>query len=149
MGRTLPTDTTTRIREGALMNPPATTRSLFRADAMFEATLGALLLAGALGDVLTNADIPVARAVIIAAGASLLLASASQLIYFINAPRRVLRELAVGNSALAAAGLIWLGLDHGFSTAGAALLSVAIAWKLAIGLLQTRSLKPRALQRHH
>ena len=79
----------------------------------------------------------------------LLLASASQLIYFINAPRRVLVELALGNGAMAAAGLIWLGVDHGFSAAGAALLSVAIAWKLTIGLLQTRSLKPRALQRHH
>ena len=129
------------------MNPPTTTRSLFRADAIFEADLGALFLAGALGDVLTNADIPVGRAVIIAAGASLLLASASQLIYFINAPRRVLLELAVGNCAMAAAGLIWLGLDHGFSAAGGAIVSVAIAWKLAIGLLQTRSLKPTVLQR--
>jgi hypothetical protein len=131
------------------MNPPVTTRSLFRADAIFEAALGALLLAGALGDVLTNADVPVGRAVIIAAAVSFLLASASQLVYFINAPRRVLLELAVGNCAMAAAGLIWLGIDHGFSAAGAALLSVAIAWKLAIGLLQTRSLRPRALQRHH
>lgn len=129
------------------MNPSATTRSLFRADAIFEASLGALLLAGALADVLTNADIQVGRAVIIAAGASFLLASASQLIYFINAPRRVLLELAVGNCAMAAAGLIWLGLDHGFSAAGAAIVSVAVAWKLAIGLLQTRSLRPTALQR--
>jgi hypothetical protein len=130
------------------MNPPATTRSLFRADAMFEATLGALLLAGALGDVLTTADIPVGPAVIIGAGVSFLLASASQLIYFVNAPRRVLLELAVGNCAMGAAGLIWLGVDHGFSAPGAALLSVAIAWKLAIGLLQMRSLKPGALQNH-
>jgi hypothetical protein len=131
------------------MNPPASTRSLFRADATFEAALGALLLAGALGELLTNADVPVGRAVIIAAGVSLLLASASQLTYFINSPRRVLLELAVGNCAMAAAGLIWLAVDHRFSAAGAALLSVAIAWKLAIGLLQTRSLRPRALQRRH
>jgi hypothetical protein len=130
------------------MNSQATTRSLFRADAVFEATLGAVLLAGALGDVLSNADVPVGRAVIIAAGVSFLLASASQLVYFINAPRRVLLELAVGNGAMAVAGLIWLGADHGFSAAGAALLSTAIAWKLAIGVLQTRSLEPRALQRH-
>jgi hypothetical protein len=131
------------------MKPPATTRSLFRADAVFEATLGSLLLAGALGDVLTNADVPVGRAVVAGAGVSFLLASASQLIYFINAPRRVLLELAVGNCAMAAAGLIWLGVDQGFSAAGAALLSAVIAWKLAIGLLQTRSLGPGALRRHH
>lgn len=129
------------------MNPQATTRSLFRADATFEAIFGALLLVAALGEVLTNADMPVGRAVIAAAGASFLLASASQLIYFINAPRRIQLELAVGNVAMAAAGLIWLSVDHGFSAEATALLSVAIAWKLAIGLLQTRSLKPRALQR--
>jgi hypothetical protein len=129
------------------MNPPATTRSLLRADAMFEAALGALLVGGALNDVLTSADIPVGRAVIIAAGASFLLASASQFIYFINAPRRVQLELAIGNSAMAAAGLIWLGIDRGFSAGGAALLCAAVAWKLAIGLLQTRSLMPGTFQR--
>ena len=128
------------------MSQRITTRSLFRADAKFEATLGTLLIAGALGDVLTSADVPVGPAVIVGAGASFLLASASQLIYFINAPRRALLELAVGNCAMGAAGLIWLGVDHGFSATGAALLSVAIAWKLAIGLLQMRSLKPGALQ---
>jgi hypothetical protein len=123
------------------MNPPVITRSLFRADAMFEAMLGALLLAGALARVLTRADVPVGRAVIIAAGVSFLIASASQVVYFINAPRRVQLELAVGNVAMAAAGMIWLGVDRGFSAAATALLSVAIAWKLAIGVLQTRSLK--------
>jgi hypothetical protein len=148
VGRIVAAHTTTRIREGGLMNSPASTRSLFRADATFEALLGALLAAGALGDVITNADIPVGRAVIVAAGASFLLASASQFVYFINAPRRVLLELAIGNCAMAAAGLVWIAIDRGFSAAGAALLCGAVAWKLAIGLLQTRSLMPRALREH-
>lgn len=128
------------------MNTSAHTRSLFKADAAFEATLGAVLLVGASSGVLTSSDIPVGEAVIIGAGASLLLASASQLVYFIGRPRRVLLELAVGNAAMAAAGLVWLSLDHGFSATGAAIISLASAWKMAIGLLQTHSLKPSVLQ---
>ena len=128
------------------MSAPDHTRSLFRADAAFEAILGTVLVACAAGEVLTRSDIPVGRGVVIAAGASFLLASASQLVYFVNGPRRVLLELAVGNVAMAAAGVVWLSIDRGFSPAGATLASLAIAWKLAIGLLQTHSLKPRALQ---
>jgi hypothetical protein len=122
------------------------TRRLFKADAAFEATFGLLLIAGALGGVITRSDVPVARTVTICAGISLLIAAASQLVYFINSPRRVLLELALGNAAMATAGLIWLVLDHRFSVTGATLLSVAIAWKLGIALLQTRSRKPQPLR---
>jgi hypothetical protein len=128
------------------MRSTADTRSLFKADAAFEAIFGTVLVIGALGDVLTRSDAPVAQTVILCVGISFLLASASQLVYFINSPRRVLLELAIGNAGMAAAGLIWLLVDHRFSVAGATLLCVAIAWKLAIGLLQTRSLRPEPLK---
>lgn len=123
------------------MRSTANTRSLFKADAAFEAIFGAALVTGALSNILTTSDIPVAQTVILCVGISFLLASASQLIYFINSPRRVLLELAIGNAGMATAGLIWLSADHRFSVAGATLLSVAVAWKLAIGALQTRSLR--------
>ena len=124
------------------MRSLADTRLLFKADAGFEAVFGSLLAGGALAGVITGDDIPVARTILLCAGIAFLVASASQLIYFVNAPRRVLLELAVGNSAMGAAGFAWLLLDHGFSVPGAALLLTAAAWKLAIGLLQARSLRP-------
>ena len=119
----------------------AHTRSLFKADAGFEAVFGSMLLAGATAGFLTGGDIPVARTVILCSGIAFLIASASQLAYFINARRRVLLELAVGNAAMGAAGAVWLALDRRFSLAGAALVAAAIVWKLAIGVLQTRSLE--------
>ncbi len=128
------------------MTSTADTRSLFKADAAFEAIFGTVLIIGALAGALSGSDIPVGRTVIILIGISFLLASASQLAYFINSPRRVLLELAVGNAAMATAGLIWLLADHRFSVTGAALLLVAIAWKLAIALLQTRSLRPEPVR---
>lgn len=121
-------------------------RSLFKADAAFEAIFGTLLVTGTVGGVLTRSDMPVAQTVIICAGISFLLASVSQLVYFINSPRRVLLELAIGNAAMATAGLIWLFAGQHFSVTGANLLSVAIAWKLAISLLQTRSLRPKPVR---
>lgn len=127
------------------MRSAADTRSLFKADAAFEAIFGALLVAGALGRMLTTSDIPVGQTVIICAGIIFLLASASQLVYFINSPRRVLLELAAGNAGMAMAGLVWLLVGQRFSVTGAAILSMAIAWKLAIALLQTRSLRPRPI----
>jgi hypothetical protein len=122
------------------MRSTGQTRSLLKADAAFEAIFGTVLVTSAVSDALTRSDIPVGRTVILCVGASFLIASASQVLYFVNSPRRVLLELAIGNAAMAAAGLAWLLADHRFSAAGATLLSVAIAWKLAIGLLQTRSL---------
>jgi hypothetical protein len=129
-----------------VMRSTADTRSLFKADAAFEAIFGTLLVTGALSEALTGSDIPVAETVVICAGISLLLASASQFVYFVNSPRRVLLELAIGNAGMGMAGLIWLFVSHGFSATGATLVSVAIAWKLAIALLQTRSLRPNPVQ---
>lgn len=128
------------------MTLTADTRSLFKADAAFEALFGTALVACAAAGVLARGDTPVARTVIIGVGISFLLASAGQFIYFINRPRRVLLELAVGNAGMALAGSVWLLLDHPFSVAGATFMSVVIAWKLAIGLLQLRSLMPNDLR---
>jgi hypothetical protein len=128
------------------MRSLADVRPLFRADAGFEAVFGSLLIAGAGAGIIAASDIPVARGVIVLGGIAFLGASASQLFYFVKAPRRILLELAVGNAAMAVAGLTWLLLDRGFSTGGATLLAAASAWKLAIGLIQVRSLRRVALQ---
>jgi hypothetical protein len=130
-----------------VMGSLADTRSLFKADASFEAVFGSLLLAGAIAGFVTGGDIPIARTAVACAGIAFLLASASQFLYFINAPRRVLLELAAGNAAMAAGGVAWLVLDGRFSAAGATFVTAAIAWKLAIGVLQTRSLRRPAPSR--
>jgi hypothetical protein len=129
------------------MRSLADARSLFKADAGFEAVFGSLLLTGVIAGFINTRDVPVAQAVIICAGIAFLLASASQLVYFINAAQRVLLELAVGNSAMAAAGFAWLLLDSRFSAPGAALIAGASAWKLGIGLVQTRALTRASIPR--
>jgi hypothetical protein len=116
------------------------TRTLFKADAGFEAALGIVLVLGTGVAWFTGSDFTVPTAIVTGAGVAFLLASASQISYFINSPRRVLLELAVGNAGMALAGVIWLIAARGFSTTGAVILSIAIAWKLAISSLQLRSL---------
>jgi hypothetical protein len=116
-------------------------RSLFRLDAAFEVTLGLLLIVGGGLSWLTGSDFPVSVSLLIAAGAAFLLGGASTLLYFVRAPRRVLFELAVGNGAMASAGLVWLLADNGFSVAGTSVLAVAVAWKFAISALQLSSIR--------
>jgi hypothetical protein len=125
----------------ARVHRTADVRFLFKADAAFEAGLGLLLAVGGGSGWPTGSDFPVTRGVLIAAGAAFLLASASVLLYFVRGPRRVLRELAAGNAAMASAGLIWLIAAQGFSATGTAILAVAVAWKFVIGALQLRSTK--------
>jgi hypothetical protein len=121
------------------MTTTSNLRSLVKADAVFEATLGLVLLVGGVSSSLTRSDIPLSRGLIIASGASFLLASASQLLYFVRAPHRVLLLLAVGNAAMAVAGLIWLIADRGFSAAGLVIVAAAVAWKTVISSMQLRA----------
>jgi hypothetical protein len=116
-------------------------RSLFRADAVFELGLGSVLTAAGAFGWLSASDIPVSRGVVIGAGAAFLAGGASVLGYFVRAHRRVLLELAVGNAALACAGLVWLVADRGFSGLGVAIVSVFIGWKTAISGLQLAALR--------
>jgi hypothetical protein len=118
-------------------------RSLFRLDAAFEAALGLVLVVGGGVGWLTGSDFPVGRGLLIAAGAAFLGGSASVVLYFVRAPRRVLLELALGNGAIASAGLVWLMADRGFSTAGTSILVIAVAWKSAISALQLDSIRNR------
>ncbi len=122
-------------------------KSLFRIDAMFEATLGLVLaLGGGLGW-LTASDFPVSRGLLVAGGVAFLLASASVVFYFVRGPRRVLLELALGNGAMGLAGLVWLLADHPFSSAGTSILLIAVAWKLTISGLQVDSIRNRKAAR--
>jgi hypothetical protein len=117
-------------------------RALVKADGRFELGYGSLLTIGAVVDWLNGGAIPVSRGVTIAAGISFLAAGASQLLYFVRVRRRrVMIELAVGNIAMATAGLVWLLADHGFSTAGGLILAGGGTWKAVIGELQLQSLR--------
>jgi hypothetical protein len=122
------------------VSAPSKTQALVRADAEFEAILGSLLVIGAGASWLTAKELPVSRIAIAAVGAGFLLASASQFVYFVHRPRRILLELAIGNAAMGFAGLLWLILSRGFSTGGIAIVSGSCLWKCAIGILQIRSL---------
>jgi hypothetical protein len=118
-------------------------RQLFKIDAAFELTLGLVLALGGAAGLLTGSDFPIGRGLLIAAGAAFLLGGASTALYFVRARRRVLLELALGNGAMASAGLAWLLADRGFSSAGTAILLAAVAWKFAISTLQVGSTRNR------
>jgi hypothetical protein len=100
---------------------------LVKVDALLEGVLGiALLLAAATG-ALDGSDFPqpVGTAVLLVAGWALL-----TLCGLIWAGRIGLRWLALGNAVSALAGLAWLLLADGWSTAGAVLVggtAVALA----------------------
>ena len=138
-------DSTTFDRDDLAMPARIDIRSLFRLDAAFEAAFGLVLTVGGSSAWLTRTDIPVSRGVLIAVGASFLMASAFMVWYIVRAPRRVLFELAVGNGAMAAAGLAWLIADQGFSGAGAAILATAVGWKFAISALQLYAMRSRTV----
>lgn len=122
-------------------------RSLFRLDAAFEVTLGLALSVGTGLGWLTGSDFPASRALLVVAGVAFLLGGASTLFYFVHSPWRVLRGLALGNGAMAGAGLVWLLADHGFSAAGTSILAGGVAWKFAIAALQLRSIRNWTLAR--
>src|SRR5262245_39824860 len=98
-----------------------TARTVIRADAVFEATLGVTLVVGGLSGTLDFPH-PVGRVAVLVMGV-LLLAVAAVLW---RAPFQM-PVLAAANLATAAAAIAWLAAGTGFSSGGAALLGAAIA----------------------
>lgn len=130
------------------MTSISSARTLVKADGSFELGYGAVVIVLVVTGVIAGRDLTVSTTVLVAVAVSFLVAGASQLVYFFRAPRRVLYELAIGNAGMAIAGLAWLIASRGFAFAGVLVVSVGIAWKIAIGVLQLRSLRARTMQPH-
>ena len=111
---------------------------LVRIDAAFEAVLGIALLLCAATGALDESDfpLPVGTVVLVAAGLALLVLGA-----LIWSGRVGLRALAIGNGVSAIAGLLWLVLAGGWSTAGAVLVAVTVAGLAVLAAAQAATLR--------
>jgi hypothetical protein len=111
---------------------------LVRADALFEGVLGVVLLLGAATGALDGSDFPasVGTPVILVAGWVLL-----ALCGLIWAGRIGVRALALGNGVTAIAGLLWLLLADGWSTAGAVLIAITVAVLAVLAAAQAATLR--------
>jgi hypothetical protein len=111
---------------------------LVRADALFEATLGLVLLVSAAAGALGGGDFPepVGTALLLVAGCVLL-----ALCGLIWSGRIGMRALAFGNGVTAIAGLLWLLLAEGWSTAGAVLVGITIAGLAGLAAAQGATLR--------
>jgi hypothetical protein len=112
---------------------------LVRADALFEGVLGIVLLLAAATGVLDDGDFPapVGTVVLLLAGWALL-----TLCGLIWTERIGVRALAVGNGVSAGAGLVWLLLSDGWSTAGAVLVAITVAVLAVLAAAQAATLRP-------
>jgi|SRR6188472_3508550 hypothetical protein len=111
---------------------------LVRADALFEGVLGLVLLLAAAAGVLDGSDFPapVGTVVLLLAGWALLI-----LCGLIWSGRVGVRALAIGNGVAAAAGLLWLLLADGWSTAGAVLIAITVAVLAVLAAAQAATLR--------
>jgi hypothetical protein len=111
---------------------------LVRADALFEGVLGLVLLLGAATGAFDGSDFPapVRTPVILVVGWVLL-----ALCGLIWAGRIGVRALALGNGVTAIAGLLWLLLADGWSTAGAVLVAVTVAVLAVLAAAQAAMLR--------
>lgn len=103
--------------------------TVIRLDAVFEAGLGAALLAGV-------GRYPVPHVAVLAVGVALVAVGG-----FLWLGRIGLRDLALANAATAIAAVVWLVLDSGFSTAGAVVLAVAAALLAVLALVEAATLR--------
>src|SRR6059058_3185931 len=105
---------------------------------MFEGVLGLALLVGAATGALGGGDFPapVGTVVLLLAGWALL-----TLCGLIWTGRIGVRALAVGNGVSAAAGLLWLLLGDGWSTAGAILVGITVAGLAGLAAAQAATLR--------
>ena len=112
---------------------------LVRADALFEGVLGLVLLLATATGGLDGSDFPapVGTAVLLLAGWVLLI-----LCGLIWSERIGVRALAIGNGVSAAAGLLWLLLADGWSTAGAVLVATTVAVLAVLAAAQAATLRP-------
>jgi hypothetical protein len=114
---------------------------LTRVDALFEGVLGLVLLLAVASGALDGSDFPrpVGTAVLLLAGGVLL-----ALCVLIWSGRIPLRALAAGNAVSALAGLAWLLLADGWSTAGAVVVGGTAAALACLAAAQAAALRVSA-----
>jgi hypothetical protein len=115
-----------------------TESSVVRADALFEAVLGLVLLAGAATGALDASDFPDPFGVAVIAGVGVLLLV---LAYVIWSGRVGVAALAAGNAVTALAALIWLVVASGFSTSGAAIVAITVVALAVLAAAQAVTLR--------
>ena len=111
---------------------------LVRLDALFEGVLGVVLLIAVATGVLDETDFPspVGKVVLLLVGWALL-----TLCGLIWSGKIGLRELAIGNALAALAGLVWLILADGWSTAGAVTVALTVAALAVLAAAQAATLR--------
>jgi hypothetical protein len=109
-----------------------------RADALFEAALGLVLLAGVATGALGGSDFPrpVGAAVLLVVGLLLLLLAG-----LIWTGRVGAKALAVGNALTTVVAVVWLAVVSGFSAAGVALVAIAAAGLAGLAIMQAATLR--------
>jgi hypothetical protein len=125
------------------MSPSA----IVRADGVFEAALGLLLVVGAATGRLDGGDFPapVGTVVIVVVGVALIALGA--VLWQLTGgavPPQLLRNLAVGNSVTAVAAIVWRLAAEGFSDAGSAIVLATAGALLALAAVQFSAATPRA-----
>jgi hypothetical protein len=113
-------------------------KTVVRADAVFEAALGLVLVVGAAAGGLGFPH-PVGRAVIAVVGALLL--AVGVVLWRL---RIGLALLAAANVATAVGAVAWLAAANGFSPAAAALVGAAVAGLVALAAAELALIRPPA-----
>jgi hypothetical protein len=116
---------------------------IVKADAVFEAALGIVLIVGGATGALAAADFPpVGRPLIIVT--EVILLSLALVIWRLPPTPETLGALALGNTVTALLGVAWLGLASGFSAQGAALTGAVVAVLVCLACAQTVATITRA-----
>jgi hypothetical protein len=113
-------------------------RTVVKADAVFEAGLGIVLLAAAASGALDGSDFPrpVGTAVLLVVGALLILLGG-----VLWSGRVGTKALALGNALTAAVAVAWLAAVSGFSTAGVAVVAATVAGLAGLAAAQAATLR--------
>jgi len=111
---------------------------LVRVDAAFEVVLGLAVLLGAATDAFDSSDFPrpVGTVMVVTVGLALI-----ALGVLIATGRVGLKALAIGNGVSAAAGVLWLLLAEGWSTAGTALVAITVVGLAGLAAAQAATLR--------
>jgi hypothetical protein len=111
---------------------------LVKVDAAFEVVLGIVLLICAATGTLDGSDFPWPVGTVVLVIAGLALVALGGLIW---SGSLGMRALALGNSATSVAGLLWLLLAEGWSTAGAVLVAITVAGLAGLAAAQAATLR--------
>jgi len=112
---------------------------LVKVDAAFEVALGLVVLVCAASGALDGSDFPRPVGTVLLVIVGLALVALGGLILTGGMD---VRALAVGNGVSAAAGLLWLLLADGWSTAGAVLVGITVAGLAGLAAAQAATLRP-------